>query len=404
MFAVAPSVRVGGPLAGFSSGLLAGLVERGYSPGSLTGQVRLLALLSRWMERAGLSPANVNESVIAGLVADHHAVGEALSVRPESFRHVLAALRTAGPTGPAPTSLLKATPLDDLLDGYRAYLTDTLGLSPSTIHGYSHSARRMLTVVCDSDPERLGGLNAADISRFVVAEAQRGLGAATVTTMVVGVRSLLRWCYATDRIATPLAQAAPWLSRARMSSLPRTIAQGVSQRLLDSCDRSTLVGCRDYAALVMFCRLGLRVGELVAVRVDDIDWRKGELVVRSKGGWRDPLPLPVDVGDAIAIYLRERGPSRSRQVFIQVRAPWTPLNEQAVKAIVRRACERIEIPVTSTHCLRHSVASDLLREGSNLAEIGQVLRHREVATTAIYAKVDHSALAGLAQPWPVSAS
>jgi integrase/recombinase XerD len=239
------------------------------------------------------------------------------------------------------------------------------------------------------------------VSRFVIGEAERGVGPATVTSYVVGVRSLLRWAYATERIATPLAYATPWLSRARMASLPRTIGAGEGRRLLDSCDRSTVAGCRDYAALVLLCRLGLRVGEVVALEIGDIDWRKGELLVRSKGGWRDPLPIPVDVGEALAAYLRRRGPSPSRRVFLKVRAPLGPLNVQAVKAVVRHACIRVGVPVVSTHCLRHSVAADLLRHGSNLAEIGQVLRHREVATTAVYAKVDHDALVMVAQPWPV---
>lgn len=404
MFVSASSVRVVGPLAGCSPGLIAGLASRGYAPATLAVHAGRMALLSSWMKTDRVRLADLNEDVIARLVLKRHRAGKSLSLTATSFAHVLTALRAEGVTGPAPVAAPIVTPLDELLESFRAYLADTLGLAPSTIHGYLHSSRRMLTAVCDSDPGRLGALTATDISRFVVAESQRGLGAATVTTMVVGVRSLLCWCYATGRIATPLAQAAPWLSRARMSSLPRTIAQGVSLRLLESCDRSTPVGCRDYAALAIFCRLGLRVGEVVKIRVDDIDWRKGHLVVNSKGGWRDPLPLPVDVGEAIAKYLERRGPSPVREVFIQVRGPWTPLNEQAVKAIVRRACERIDLPVVSTHCLRHSVAADLLREGSNLAEIGQVLRHRDVATTAIYAKVDHAALSGLVQPWPVSAS
>ena len=294
--------------------------------------------------------------------------------------------------------------LSALLEDYRAYLASERALRSTTIEYYLWNSRLFLSMACDGDPARIGSLTAQGLARFVIAVAV-GRRASSVNTIVVSVRSLLRWCHASGLIATPLAQATPWLARGRASSLPRMVAPGAAGLLLSSFDRSTLVGVRDFAMVTVFARLGLRVGELVAVEVDDVDWRRGVLVVRSKGGWRDPLPVPVDVGEALAAYLSARGrDERFRHVFLRVRAPWGPLTPTAVRAVVRRGCARVGLPDLCTHRLRHAVAGDLLAQGAGLVEIGQLLRHHELATTAIYARVDTAALASVAQPWPGSGS
>lgn len=275
--------------------------------------------------------------------------------------------------------------LDAFLDGYRAYLVVERGLRPATISTYLWNAGLFMSVACGDDPDRIGLLTAADVARFVTAVAE-GRRASSVNTTVVSVRALLRWCYATDQIATPLAQATPWLARGRMSSLPRMIPAGAAEQLLGSFDRDTLTGARGFAMVTVFARLGLRVGELVEIEVGDIEWRRGELMVRSKGGWRDPLPLPVDVGEALTQYLSVRGRDDEwPQVFLRVRPARGALTPSAVRGVIRRACDRAGLPNLCTHRLRHSVAGELLRHGAGLHEIGQVLRHRNLATTAIYA-------------------
>lgn len=302
------------------------------------------------------------------------------------------------------TSAPAVTSVDVMLEGYRTYLVSERALLPSTVGIYLWNARLFMSVACENDPTRLGSLTVAEVARFVstVAECRR---ASSVNTIVVSVRSLLRWCHATGVIATPMAQATPWLARGRVSTLPRMVTPGAVGLLLSSFDRSTLIGARDYAMVTVFARMGLRVGELVAVEVDDIDWRRGELSVRSKGGWRDPLPVPVDVGEAITAYLSARGRDDTfREVFLRVRAPWGPLTPTAVRAVVRRGCARVGLPDLCTHRLRHAVAGDLLAQGADLVEIGQLLRHHDLATTAIYARVDVASLAPVAQPWPRSAS
>jgi site-specific recombinase XerD len=398
----ASRVRVSGPLTGWAQGLIDWLTVTGFGRQSQIMHTRRLALLSRWLERDGVDPVVVDEELIGALLADHQRrVGSYRSLTGRSFRPVLEYLRAEGVVPPEATW---SAPVDVLLDRFRDHLAVERGLQPSTITKYAGTARLFLLVTCRDNLCRLGALSAGDVARFVAGIAE-GRRASSVNTIVVGVRALLRYLYAAGLIATPLAQATPWLAQGQMSSLPRLVPLGSGELLLAGLDRRTLVGARDFAIVTVLARLGLRAGELVAMELDDIDWRRGELLVRSKGGWRDSLPLPVDVGEALAVYLSARGrDDHWRQVFLRVLPPLGPMVPGAVNAVIRRRCARVGLPDLGTHRLRHSVAGDLLRAGAALPEIGQVLRHHELATTAIYARVDHSALAALAQPWPGSGS
>jgi site-specific recombinase XerD len=180
---------------------------------------------------------------------------------------------------------------------------------------------------------------------------------------------------------------------------------GQVSRLLHSCDQRTVMGRRDYAILVLLSRLGLRVGEVAALTLDDVDWRHGEIVIRGKGGRRERLPLPADAGQALAGYLSGGRPAlASRLLFLRVLAPRDGLSPTGIATVVRAACDRAGLPRAGAHRLRHSAASEMLRAGAGLPEVAQVLRHASLATTAIYAKVDRAALRSLARPWPGSAA
>jgi integrase len=173
------------------------------------------------------------------------------------------------------------------------------------------------------------------------------------------------------------------------------------QLLLDSCDRSSDVGVRDFAIMMLVARLGLRSIEVARLELGDVDWRAGELVVPGKGGRRDRLPLPAEVGEALVAYLSAgRDPRGARQLFLRCRAPRGPIRADAVGDVVERACARAGLPRVGPHRLRHALAGELLRHGAGLVAISQVLRHRDLATTALYAKVDLAALRQVAQPWP----
>jgi integrase/recombinase XerD len=219
---------------------------------------------------------------------------------------------------------------------------------------------------------------------------------------VVALRSLLRYLHVAGLIATQLQWSVPWVADRRDRSLPRGLEPAALARLLASCDRRRTVGRRNYAILLLLVRLGLRAGEVAAMQLDDVDWPRGEIVIRGKGNRHEELPLPVDVGEALAGYLRHRPQPRSecRALFLRALGPTGSLSREAVGKIVREACVRADIPPVGPHRLRHTAATGMLRAGASMPEIAQVLRHRQSKTTAIYAKVDRLSLRALAQPWP----
>jgi site-specific recombinase XerD len=305
-------------------------------------------------------------------------------------------LETAGLVIPA-VSPEPQVPGGDVLAGYREYLVTERGLAASTVRNYLDAARLLLA----RDGLRLDALTAGDVTGFVLAQCRdRSTGSATV--LVTGLRSLLRYLHLAGFTAVSLADAVPTVASA--SPLPEAIGSVQASLLLRSCDRGTATGLRDYAVLVLLVRLGLRVSEVAAMELGDIDWRGGQIAIRGKGSRRDQLPLPVDAGQAIAAWLRAGRPGCScRQVFTTMLAPLGPLTRKAVLAIVKRAARRAGVTAVTAHRLRHGAATGLLRAGASLPEVGQVLRHASMLNTARYARVDHGALSAVARPWPGAA-
>jgi integrase len=225
-----------------------------------------------------------------------------------------------------------------------------------------------------------------------------------VQFFVAGLRSLLRFCFVEGLVEVDLSQAALPVTGRRRSSLPRGISKADAGALLGCCDRRTALGRRDYAVIITILRLGLRASEVAGLRLDDIDWRAGELTVRGKGAREDRLPLPADVGEAIASYLRRGRPTGDRrEVFLRARAPFGPIAARTVSSTVRRACRRAGIAEVGSHRLRHTVACEMVSAGVPLVQIAQVLRHHSLQTTAVYARVDLDQLRLLAAPWPAGA-
>jgi integrase/recombinase XerD len=273
-------------------------------------------------------------------------------------------------------------------------------LAAETIRGYSAIARLFLSRwQGHGDAFDLSRVNAQAITAFVVSERRRR-STASAQVSVTALRSLLRFLFLEGYIDQRLGDAVPAVSVPK-GFLPRGLAGKVVEALLASCDTSTKTGTRDLAVLTLLSRLGLRAGEVAGLCLDDFDWAHGELVVRGKGRRRERLPVPVDVGEALAAYLSFGRPkAECRAVFLRVHAPVGPMTPANVSQIVRYACARAGVPKTGAHRLRHTAATAMLGAGASLAEVGQVLRESADATTAIYAKVDRVALRALAQPWP----
>jgi integrase/recombinase XerD len=389
---VVSRVRVRGPLAGYAAGFAGFLAEAGYAPLSAANQVRVLAHLSRWMEGAGIGPGELTGERLGEFLAARREAGYTcwLSERGlaplTSFLRGLGAVPAAGP--PA---------LGGVLGRYRAYLETERGLAAGTVRYCTAEARGFLA----GREDRLAGLDAAEVSGFVADQCRRR-STGTAKILVTALRSLLRFLAAEGLAAPGLHGAVSAVAGWRGGGLPKALPDGQVAALLASCDRGTAAGRRDLAVLTLLARLGLRACEAAALELDDIGWRAGTLMVRGKGRRDEQLPLPSDAGEALAGYLQGGRPAGGacRRVFLASRAPVRGLEPAGITEIVRRACVRAGLPEAGAHRLRHSAATAMLRAGAPLAEIGQVLRHRSTATTAIYAKVDHGALAELAVPWP----
>lgn len=391
-----PPLEPAGPLALFKDGFVAHLVALGYVSSGLAGQRALFGHLDRWLGAAGVELAELTPSILDEFLQARRAEGYAtkLTVRAlvpmlDYLEHMKLYTRPVSST----------TALDDLLEQFHQHLTNERGLGEGTARGYLSVARRFLVAYSPRLGTSLVELAPSDVTGFVLARSSE-LGVAGMQTVVSGMRALLRFFYTASLTDRNLASAVPTVAR-RQEDLPRSLSNDHVVRLLSSCNRATPVGVRDFAILTLLARLGLRAGEVAAMRLDDVDWAAGELRVRGKGPREDRLPLPADVGDAIVAYLHHGRPDcAGRQLFIRSSAPRRGLSRQAVGGLVRAASVRAGLIPHGPHRLRHTVATELLRDGASLDEIAQLLRHQSVSVTVSYAKVDHRALSGLVQPWP----
>lgn len=391
-------VRITGPLEAYASGFAAELRRVGYRENPTADQLRLMAHLSRWLEEQGLGGEQLTPSVQAAFLAARRAAGYTLWLSPKALVPMLEYLRRHGVTPPEPVVVLR--PTEAVLERYRQHLTSERGLTASTAAGYIHLVRPFLRNRQGPDGALdLAGLTARDVTSYVLADVA-GHGSAKLA--ITSLRSVLEFLHLEGILGRSLSSAVPRVAGTRLAGLPRALEPGQVDQLLASCDRDTAVGRRDYAVLTVLARLGLRAGEIVALKLGDVDWRSGEIIVCGKGDRRERLPLPVDVGRAIVAYLRRGRPTAEcRNLFLRVRAPHRALSSSGVTGIVVGAALKAGLPPVGAHRLRHTAATAMLRAGAPLSEIGQVLRHRSPLSTAIYAKVDRVALRQLARPWPV---
>jgi len=376
------------------------LVVRGDTPRSVVPQLRQVGRLSRWLQGQGLTVAELDEHRVGAFLAVQRADGRHRSQWSRSgLLCLLDVLRELG-AAVGCTPVFIGSDAEMLLGSFERYLLEERGLANGTVCGYVAHARMFLSGLVGRE---LHELAASEVTAAVLREVDRGVSVSAAQNFVAGLRAFLRYCFVEGLLGTDLAGAALAVPGRRRSPLPRGISAGQARALLDSCDRRTALGRRDYAVILSLLRLGLRRGELAAVTLDDLDWRAGEVVIHGKGGRIDRLPLPNDVGAAIAGYLsRGRPPSEYREVFLRARAPFTPIDAGTVSSTVRRACRRAGIVSMGAHLLRHTMACQMVDAGVPLIQIGQVLRHQSLQSTAIYARVDVARLRELAAPWPTA--
>ncbi len=304
----------------------------------------------------------------------------------------------------APAVLPPLTSHDRIFNEFDAYLRTERRLAPKSIVRHLPVTHRFLHEVCPTGDDDLGKINQEEVIRYIERHAQ-DWSPGTGKAMCWSLRAFPRYLHHQGLSPRALADCVPSMRRWKFASLPTFLPAAQVRRALDGCDRAIPMGRRDYAILMMLAKLGLRAGEVATLTLDDIDWRASEMLVRAKGRQRARMPIPPDVGAAIVAYLRNGRPKSScRRLFIRAFAPHVGFASGcAITMIAKAALDRVGIKGCAhrgAHIFRHSLATELLRSGATLTEIGQLLRHESHDTTRIYAKVDIEVLRTLSLAWP----
>lgn len=390
-----------GPFGAHLELFSARLLAEGHCQQSAWRNIRIVDDFGRWLTRNSGAVGDIDEATV-----DRYMGFRARYRRPfcgdrAALNRFLAVLREADLIAPQRPPHLSAH--EQVVADFRHYLREQGGFAPRTIITHLPTLRRFLAEHCKHGTRGFSRLAAADIVSFVAHHAPHQSTCST-RRMCWTLRSFLRYLRYKDLIWIDLASAVPPVRTWRFASLPRYLAPGEVQKVLDAIDRSTSLGRRDYAVLVLLARLGLRASEVTTLCLQDIDWQSGVLTIRGKARQRAQMPLPNEVGAAIGDYLQHGRPrSQSRRVFLREWAPHIGFASAAsVTMIARVALERAQIdtPRKGAHVFRYTLATQLLRSGASLTQIGQLLRHHSQDSTRIYAKVDVEALRGLAVRWP----
>jgi site-specific recombinase XerD len=396
-----------GPSGPYLDGFAALLERDGYSPATAVRYLRAAAHLGHFAHEQGGTLADIDLSAFGehlrvcrcprskGGRRNHHTIFGA-----RRYRDFLLAIGVCRSTMTTPESR-QVEP--EVVVGFRLWLRKHHGAAGSTIRQYTRHATS-LVMALEDDP---GCWDATGVrAAFMKCAGQSGKG--SVEKLITGLRAFLRYLAAEGKCQADLDTAVPAYARWRLAELPRYLTAAQVDSLIVACDGDASGRRRDRAILLLLVRLGLRAGDVAELRLDDIEWQTGSLRVCGKSRYQVRLPLPQGVGDAILAYLECRPSScQSDHVFLRNIAPYRPFrNGDGVSSIVKRLMKRAGVvaPVKGAHALRHTAATEMLRHGVPLEQIGLVLRHRGVDTTAYYAKVDIDLLKQIAQPWPEALS
>ena len=375
---------------------------QGYPRTTVRSHCYVFRFFGQWLERRGFTVVDIDDDIIAEFWRKQRHVPIVRSVGTKSLRRFLEHLRERGkaPAQRAP----QRTEAAALAHRYGEYLLHDRALAADSASRQIPVIEHFLRLSFGRGPLRLRALGEKEITRFVLGTAA-DVSPRTQQTQMSALRSFFRFLLEQEEIELDLAGGVPAVAAWRHAGVPKYLSPDQVKQVLASCDRSTPMGRRDFAMLLVLARLGLRACEVARLDLDDIRWRTGELIIRGKGSSLEALPLLDEVGKALAAYIkRDRPQCQTRKVFTRVRAPLTALARKgSVTTVVRAAMSRagLDVPIRGAHVLRHSLATSMLRDGASMSEIGVVLRHRSPATTEIYAKVDLTSLRRLALPWPV---
>ena len=388
-----------GPLASSLEAYAQRLHEDGYAAHSGFVQLRLLGCFNNWLVRKGLSSEDVDAASVEQYLRGRAQSGKLRRGDSAALSRLLSMLRPdrSGVTASPPTAVETA------LGQFQLYLRQDRSLTEATVINYTPVARSFLLERFPEGAVHCEQISAGDIAVFIQRQASI-VTSKRAPLVVTALRSFLRYLFHRGVVSIDFATCVPTIATWSLSKVPKFLPGEQIQKLLDSCDRETVIGKRDYALLLLLARLGLRAGEVVALTLDDFDWEAGLITVRGKGKRVAQMPLPSEVGNAIANYLSTARPKcSSRRVFIRTKAPLTGFaNSVAVCSLVDKALERagVDSQYRGSHLFRHSLATQMLKHGASLLEIGDLLRHRRPDTTRIYAKVDLVSLRSIALPWP----
>lgn len=391
-----------GPLGCIIPAYAALLSQQGYCEQSAHLQLRFLNDLNQWLNQQQLQVTDLSEPTI------HRYMRSRLQrLRPRrddasTLRRLVHLLRDRGIL-PKEAARPPVSPHHRIENDYDRYLSEKRGLAVATRISYRSYIQKFLLFQFGDNPARFADLTADDVIRFVQYQSER-LSPKCAGLMVTALRSFFRYLRHQGDITNDLAACVPSIANWQYSALPKFLQPDQIQQILNQCNRRTAKGRRDYAILLLLARLGLRACEIVSLTLDDIHWQTGEISIQGKGNRPARLPLPPDVGQAVAAYIEKDRPICStRRVFIRMKAPRRGFaNSGAISTIVGRALKKagIDSPHSGAHLFRHTLATEMLRKGVALADIAALLRHRSIDTTALYAKVDVTALRAIAQPWP----
>jgi site-specific recombinase XerD len=392
-----------GPLGPYINDYAVFLHQQLYSWQSIRNRIRTIADWSRWLLKHGLAVRHLNPILVRKYLQDRYKKYRPANLDGPALNRFLARLYELGIVQQPVVPKKHLSGRERELAAFGDYILHERGLSASSAKNHRHHIRRFLKDHFCDGPIRYSRLRAKDITSHVQRQATQ-LCPSMKTAFLSAMRSFLRYLRHQDRIKMDLAACVPAMANWKLSTLPKYIEASQVQKFLDSCDRSTSKGRRSYAILLLLARLGLRAGEVVRLQLEDIDWDAGGITIHGKGQHIERLPLPHDVGQAIAVYLKKDRPAcQSRSVFVRRIPPYKGFHgSNVISILVHRELKRagIQAPRMGAHLLRHSLATTMLRRGASLPEIGRILRHHRIDATAAYAKVDLVALRRLARPWP----